>query len=151
MCLSQVRKYKVDLLFFFFFRYFIFSFNMVSYSFTKYFFSLLRWSEECSDFLRAVLFLVTPYENYSLAQTIAESLLFFFLLFMIPFFMRFFYLRYTRLSPNNLPTESAQKMCCQSLRKLVSSWMLSTFPFMLFFFTYVCTYRILMLISILFV
>lgn len=139
MCLSQVRKYKVDLLLLFFFCYFIFSFNMVSYSFTKYFFSLLRWSEECSDFLRAVLFLVTPYENYSLAQTIAESLLFFFLLFMIPFFMRFFKDIpdcHQIIFPQNLH----RKCAANHSRNLHLPECCPHFLLCYFFFTYVCTH-----------
>lgn len=120
MRLPRVRKYKVYLLFFLIsLLHLLFPLNILSIH--KRFFSLLKWSGERSDFLRAVLFRVTFYEYYSLTQNIAESfsfLFFSFYVFCIPFFHAF-YLRYTRLSPNNPSTESAPKTCSQSLWKLV--------------------------------
>lgn len=134
MHLSQVRKYKVDLLIFL--LYFILPFNIAPDSFTKNLSLLLPVVGRVFRFFTSrtlpshILWKLLTRVNYRWVS------LFFFKSY--PLSMRI-YLRYTRLSPNNPPTECAHKMCCQSLWKPVSSSMLFISPFTFFLHTFTCT------------
>lgn len=136
MRLSQVRKYKVDLLIFL--LYFILSFNIAPDSFTTNLSLLLTVVGRVFRFFTSrtlpshILWKLLTRVNYRWV------FLFFFFFLSYPLSMRT-YLRYTRLSPNNPPTESAHKTCCQSLWEPASSSMLSMSPFTLFLHTFTCT------------